>query len=99
MMRAIENVIYLASLLTIGYERLLNASGATNEKHLKVDTEELVATYLSNPLGPVFELLASSLISPRAESIELMQTKSREQSPRKSGSPTKKAMIVKPEVD
>ena len=78
----------------LGYENILNASGNIDEGDLKVEKKVLVAKFLTNPLDDFFELLAKSLITRSAESIELIQSKTREESPRKTGSPKKKTKIA-----
>ena len=77
----------------VGYENFLNASGDTDERDLQVEKKVLVAKFLTNPLDDFFELLAKSLITRSAESIELIQSKTRDESSKKRGSPKKKAKI------
>lgn len=71
----------------------MHASGDVDERDLRVEKKVLVTRFLTNPLGDFFELLAKSLITQSAESIELLKSKTRDESPRKSGS-TKKAKIA-----
>ena len=94
MTRSIVNVIHALSRLMVGYENILNASGDIDEGDLKVDKKALVAKFLTNPLDDFFELLAKSLITRSAESIELIQSKTRDESSTKMGSPKKKAKIA-----
>ena len=87
------------ALLNVGYTNIMNASGNTTKQDLSADRELLVSKYLSNPLGAVFELLANFLVMPSAESIDLTRSKSWDSSPRKGGSPRKKAKVGDAEID
>lgn len=94
MTRSIVNVILALSRLMVGYENILNASGDVDEGELTVEKKTFVAKFLTNPLDNFFELLAKSLITRSPESIELIQSKTRNESSTKVGSSKKKAKMA-----
>jgi hypothetical protein len=79
----------------VGYLEILQASGDVCDEDFDVEKEVLVESFLTNPLGPLFSFLSNSRISGSAEAIELVQSKSRSISPKKVGSPKKKARVSK----
>lgn len=84
--------------LIIGYDNIMKASGDITREDLSVSRHALVPKFLLNPLGAVFESLAKFLVMPSAESIDLVRSKtskSRSGSPKKTGSPRKKARLTK----
>ena len=95
MMRKVGKVSPWNAFLMTVYEDFLEASECARGIDFRSEKQKLVRTFRLNPLGPFFYILSDFLVTPSAEAIEMIRSKTRSQ----SSSPKTKARLIKSKED